>query len=91
MTYENNKKNKYYINFASKYSLDKQLYQKEEIFPLIEHKFETTTQFIPRDYHTILSNIYGKDYMTLPKKEKRVTSHKPTKIKFSDGEEIFFK
>lgn len=37
---------------------------------LILHKFEDEQFYIPRDYDTVLRNLYG-DYMTLPPEEKR--------------------
>ena len=43
--------------------------------------FERELFPIPKDYHTVLSSIYG-DYMKLPPVEKRVCRHNPEKIDF---------
>lgn len=50
------------------------IYKKEWIDELIDHKFEEKMLMIPKHYDSILSQIYG-DYMTLPQVEKRVPHH----------------
>ena len=50
------------------------IYKKEWIDELIEHKFEEKMLMIPKHYDSLLSQIYG-DYMTLPRVEKRVPHH----------------
>lgn len=89
MQLENNKKNKYLISFGSRYKVENQLHLKEKIFPLKKHVFELKKYPIPYDYDYVLTKIYGKDYMIVPPKDKQRT-HYPTKIKFSDGEEMYF-
>lgn len=87
MTSQNNKKNKYFINLGSQYSLKKQAHLIEKYYPLTKIEFEGKLYNAPREYNYVLSKIYGNDYMKIPSKEKQVT-HNPMKIIFEDGEEI---
>jgi len=50
------------------------IYRKEWMDELIEHKFEDKMLMIPKHYDSILSQIYG-DYMTMPPAEKRNPHH----------------
>jgi lipopolysaccharide cholinephosphotransferase len=50
------------------------IYKKEWMDELIEHKFEDKMLMIPKQYDSILSQIYG-DYMTMPPVEKRTPHH----------------
>ena len=50
------------------------IYKKEWIDELIEHKFEERMLMIPKHYDSLLSTIYG-DYMTMPPVEKRTPHH----------------
>ena len=50
------------------------IYKKEWMDELIEHKFEDKMLMIPKQYDSILSQIYG-DYMTMPPVEKREPHH----------------
>ena len=50
------------------------IYKKEWMDELIEHKFEDKMLMIPKDYDSILSQIYG-DYMTLPREKDRIPHH----------------
>ena len=61
--------------------------KKEDLYPLIDWKFETMNVKIPREYDTYLKTHYG-DYMKLPPKEKQF-GHKPYLVnlgKFAEGE-----
>lgn len=53
---------------------ERDIYKKEWVDELIEHKFEEKMLMIPKHYDSILSKVYG-DYMTLPQAEKRVPHH----------------
>lgn len=48
------------------------VFEKDDIFPLVKLKFEDGDFFVPRRYDKVLSLIYG-DYMKLPPIEKRMT------------------
>lgn len=54
------------------------IFKKSDIFPLVKLKFEDEDFFVPRNYHKVLTMIYG-DYMKLPPPEKR-TAHAITLI-----------
>ena len=51
---------------------------KEDMFPLVKHKFEDIEAYIPKNYDTYLKTHYG-NYMELPPEEQRC-GHKPYKI-----------
>lgn len=89
MKLQNNKNNKYFINFGSQYGIKKQTHLKEKYMPTKELEFEGKMYKVPNDSDYVLTKIYGKNYMQLPPIEKRVT-HNPVSIKFEDGEEIIF-
>lgn len=48
-------------------------YEKKWIYPLKELEFEGHKFFVPNDYDSYLKYLYGKDYMKIPPKEKRIT------------------
>lgn len=48
-------------------------YYIKDIFPLSEIEFEGYKFFCPNNVNAILKELYGKDYMKLPPKEKRFT------------------
>lgn len=52
----------------------------QELFPLVDHKFEGLKVTLPHDYDTLLRRGYG-DYMTLPDPSQRV-NHRPFYIDF---------
>ena len=89
MTKFNNKENKFFINYGSQYSIEKQLHEIIKYFPTKKIKFENRIYNAPADIEYVLTKIYGKKYMELPPVEKRI-SHDPLYIKFSDGEEVIF-
>lgn len=84
-----NNKSKYFINYGSQYGIKKQTHLKEKYFPAIAVEFEGKKYKAPNDYDYVLTKIYGKDYMQLPPKEKRIT-HNPIRIKFENEQEIVF-
>lgn len=55
------------------------LYKRNDIFPLREIEFEGRSFKCPRDYDSILRNLYG-DYMELPPEEKRFWHSKEIEI-----------
>lgn len=89
MQEENGDDCKFYINFGSQYSVKKQTHEIAKVLPLRQRVFEKKEYSVPNDCDYVLSNIYGKTFMELPPKEKRIT-HNPYFIKFSDGEEVRF-
>lgn len=89
MTLENKEKCNFYINFGSQYSVKRQTHEIDKILPLELSAFENKFYNIPKDSNYVLTNIYGKNYMELPPKEKQIT-HNPKYLKFSDGEEVDF-
>lgn len=50
-------------------------------------EFENVKFSVPKNYHDILTEMYG-DYMKLPPKEERRGHHYASYIRFSDGSEI---
>ena len=50
------------------------IYKREWVDELIEHRFEEKMLMIPKYYDALLSQLYG-DYMTLPSAEDRVPHH----------------
>lgn len=84
-----NKSNKYFVNFASRYKLEKQIHLKEKYFPIKKLEFEGGLYNVPNDYDYVLKMVYGDNYMELPPVENRVT-HNPMKIVFEDNEEVIF-
>lgn len=89
MSYSNNPKNLFYMNFGSQYSPRKQTIAKECYGEGELLLFENRYYFAPSKYEDVLESIYGKNYMTIPPKEKRRT-HYPNYVKFSDGSEMNF-
>ena len=72
--------NKFILNLVSSYGYKKEMFLKEEIFPLNKLEFEGRKCSVPKNYDKVLKSLYG-EYMTLPPVEKRVT-HNPIKIEF---------
>ena len=89
MQKENSNECSFYINFGSQYSVKKQTHEIAKVLPLKTNIFEKNNYKVPYDCEYVLTNIYGKNFMELPPKEKRIT-HNPYYIKFSDGEEVNF-
>lgn len=80
MTSNNNKECKYLVSYCGSYSLYKETNLKDMILPVKRKKFENIEIFVPNDYHSYLTNIYG-DYMQMPPKDKRV-NHSMLEISF---------
>lgn len=59
-------------------------FPEEEMFPVVYVPFEDMQIPIQKNYHEMLTAIYG-DYMQLPPMEKRV-NHTPAILDFGDGE-----
>ena len=57
--------------------------KEEDMFPLVRVPFENIEITIQKNYHEMLTSIYG-DYMKLPPPEKRI-NHAPAILDFGDG------
>lgn len=75
-----NDNNKFIVSLVSSYGYKKEMFYKDEFFPLKQLEFEGKKYNVPSNYKQVLKSMYG-DYMKLPPIEKRVT-HNPTKIEF---------
>ena len=71
----------YLVNHGSKYGVVKQTIPTNKYFPASELMFCGKIYSVPRDYHGVLTSIYGEKYMQLPPEEKRVT-HNPVRLSF---------
>lgn len=69
-----NKKTKFLQCCGYSFKFQKTLFPNNILEKLILHKFENIEIFIPENYDTYLSNIYG-NYMTLPSEENRKPKH----------------
>lgn len=87
MTLNKNDNSKYFVNLGSQYGYKKQTHLKNAYFPVKMAKFNGKKFPVPNNYDYVLTKIYGKNYMQLPPKEKRIT-HNPVRIKLLDGEDI---
>ncbi len=70
----NSPDNKYIVNWASYYSLEKETFPREAFGEPMFVPFEEHEMPVPTDYDTVLKTIYG-DYMTPPPEDKRVIKH----------------
>lgn len=86
---DNNKGYKYYTNYLSQYSAERQTMPKDWYGDGVEVEFEGRKYIAPVEYKKFLNQLYGPNYMDIPPAEKRRT-HYPLYVKFSDGEEIYF-
>lgn len=68
------------VNLASTYDYKKEIFKKEDIYPLAEMTFENKKYKVPKNYKKVLKQVYG-DYMKLPPKDKQIT-HNPVKLEF---------
>jgi lipopolysaccharide cholinephosphotransferase len=75
------KKSDCYINYGSQYSVQKQTIKKDVYFPATQIKFEDRVYAAPAQVETLLTKLYGRDYMQIPPEEKRRT-HKPIDLCF---------
>lgn len=84
-----NKKGNYVLYYGSEGAIKTPIFDKADIFPLIEINFCDKKFYAPNNYKKVLAQLYGSDYMKLPPIEKRVT-HNPIKIVFEDNQIIKF-
>lgn len=61
MVENNTLENTYVADFASLYSIDKEVYDKSVFYPVQKHRFENKQYYIPNDYDSILTQVYGKN------------------------------
>lgn len=57
---------------------------KEEMYPLVKVPFETMEVYMPNQYDTYLTRLFG-DYMQIPPEDKRV-NHSPYILDFGENE-----
>lgn len=81
--------NTHYANFGSQYSIKKQTMPKEWFGKGTLMDFEDREYVGPSDAISVVTSIFGKNYMCLPPIEKR-RCHYPSKVVFSDGVEMTF-
>ena len=72
MTMYNNKQTKYVINYAGAYNYKRERTEKNIVSNCSELKFENHTFPAPIRYDEYLQNVYGHDYMVIPKKENQI-------------------
>jgi len=66
------------------YEMTGVLCEEKDMFPIIRMPFGDTTIPMQKNYHEILTNLYG-DYMQLPPEEKRI-NHCPAILDLGDGQ-----
>jgi len=64
----------YLTNFSGRYGLKKSTFKREAIGSLTKARFENDYYYVPSDYHTYLSDVYG-SYLELPPLNKRKPHH----------------
>lgn len=84
------KDGRYYSNYGSQYSIKRQTHLINNFGEGTMLPFEGKKYRCPTKYTTVLTSIYGPDYMQLPPLNKRRT-HYPVRVVFSDGQEMVFK
>ena len=72
----------YFINYESRYHTLKYTFRKSVFNPPVLLEFEGKKYSVPREYKTVLSRIYGDDYMELPPEDARRT-HNPVELSFN--------
>ncbi len=83
MISENDKDNRFYINYGTNYSIEKAIFPKEYYGEGIMVPFENRKYRIPKEWERILTRVFG-NYMTLPPEEQRKLTHAPIYIDFGD-------
>lgn len=73
-TLNNNKDNKFFINWFSAYSHSKQTIHIDAYKPIL-HVYENKLRPIPKEYDFILTKIYGKYMMPPPLNKRKNASH----------------
>lgn len=89
MTKSNGKGYHYYTNYGSQYTAKQRTVPKEWLGEGRQIQFENRKYIVANKYELVLENIFGSNYMQLPKPEKRKT-HYPLEVVFSDGTEMKF-
>ena len=90
MTRLNNHNTDFLISYASNYRTEKVVFNRDYFMYKEPIRFENSILYSPRCSDRILTITFGEKYMDLPPIEKRIT-HNPYYVKFSDGEDLFFK
>lgn len=62
-----------YVSYGGDYG-EGEIFKKELFHDVIKMKFEDLEIDAPKQYHSILTQLYG-DYMQLPPEEKRISNH----------------
>jgi len=57
------------------------IFLKEDLVPPVNIEFEGKFFPAPKNYHKVLANLYGRDFMQLPPISERVTGHNKVTIK----------
>lgn len=78
----NNEKTNSIASYGGCY-LFKEILKREYLEDLTEHRFENHYFYIPKKYDEFLKNYYG-DYMKLPPKDKQISNHLISKLKFPE-------
>ena len=68
----NDKQTNFVINYVGAYSYQRERVNIDVVSKLIELPFEQNTFSCPLEYDRYLKNVYGNDYMDIPKKEDRI-------------------
>ena len=74
-------KGEYYVGYGGVYGVLKETMPISCYDPPIKLEFEGKEYSAPRNYEYILTHIYGKNYMTLPPENERIT-HNPIRLSF---------
>ena len=89
MKHPKSKGKKYTSNFTSHYDIKRQTMLSVFFGRDGELTFAGRKYMVPTDYKSVLTSIFGENYMQIPPKEKQITHH-PSLIRFSDGTEVVF-
>lgn len=73
-----NSKNSKYMGYGVDTYWSEYVYEKSDYFQLVKLEFEGQYFYAPKNYHTILTQLYG-DYMIMPKEEDRAWHAKEIK------------
>lgn len=73
-----NSRNSKYMGYGVDTYWSEYVYEKSDYFQLVKLEFEGQYFYAPKNYHTILTQLYG-DYMIMPKEEDRAWHSKEIK------------